>query len=292
MMEVKQAKFKYGQINPETGLVYLGRAKNCKDGMRWCTPEKYQERRAAISAWAKRLDVRDHIKTKRNTDHERSKRNAYKRANTADAPKFKGKNLEGQVFGMLTAISVAGSRDYGQKSPYHGGKKRLWLCRCECGNTTEVVTGSLLKEGGTRSCGCRSSEVAIENSKKSRHKIMKPESAFNTITSIYRRNAVKRNLCWELSPEQALLRFKGDCYFCGLPPSNLYKPRGYSQRYSGIDRLDNTKGYTVENTVSCCSICNHAKHTLGEAEFKEWILRAANHLMRSLEELDKQEGKK
>lgn len=287
MIDANQAQFKVGQINPETGLVYLGRAKSCKNGMRWCTPEKYEERRAAISAWAKRADVRDYIKTQRNTDHERSKRNSYRRAKNADAPKFKGKNIEGQVFGMLTAISVAGSRDYGQNAPYHGSKKRLWMCKCECGNTTEVMTGSLLKtNGGTRSCGCISSEVAVENSKKSRHKIMKPEAAFNLISGIYKRNAAKRNLCWELSAEEALSLFKGDCHFCGLQPSNLHKPRGYAQKYSGIDRLDNAKGYTAENTVSCCSICNHAKHTLGEAEFKAWILRAANHLQRAIDEME------
>ena len=90
-----QLQFKCGQINPETGLVYLGKAKSCKDGMRWCTPEKYSERRAAISAWAKRHDVREHIKTIRNTDLERSKRNAYKRARNAENPKFNGKNIEG-----------------------------------------------------------------------------------------------------------------------------------------------------------------------------------------------------
>ena len=289
-MDVNHAQFKCGQINPDTGLVYLGRSKSCKDGMRWCTPEKYKERRAAISAWAKRADVRDHIKTQRNTDHERSKRNSYKRAKNAESPKFKGKNIEGQVFGMLTVISVAGSRDYGQNEPYHGGKKRLWLCKCDCGNTTDVVTGNLLKEGGTRSCGCRSSEVAIENSRKSRHKIMKPEAAFNTISSTYKRNAFKRNLCWDLSAEEALSLFKGDCHFCGLPPSNLHKPKGYAQKYSGIDRLNNADGYTPINTVSCCSICNHAKHTLSPEVFESWILRAANHLTakRAIEEMDKQ----
>jgi hypothetical protein len=29
----------------------------------------------------------------------------------------------------------------------------VWLCRCECGRTTEVVA-SLLSAGDTRSCGC------------------------------------------------------------------------------------------------------------------------------------------
>lgn len=283
-MDDKASVFRYGQTNPDTGLICLGRAKSCKDGLRWCTPEKFIERKAAISDYKKRENVREHTKILRNTDHERSKRNSYARQKRAENPKYRGENIEGRIFGMLTAIAVAGSRDYGGGAPYHGGKKRLWSCKCECGNTTEVATGSLLKAvGGTKSCGCRSAEVAIENSKKSRHKIMKPEAAFNAIYGIYKSNAKKRGLEWDLSFEQAKALFNGDCNYCGLPPSNTHKPKGYHQKYSGIDRLDNAKGYAIENTVSCCSICNHAKHTIGESDFVAWIFKAANHLKNKMD---------
>lgn len=52
------------------------------------------------------------------------------------------KNLEGERFGKLTVIKYI-------KYP----KRNKWLCKCDCGNETEVTTDSLLS-GKTKSCGC------------------------------------------------------------------------------------------------------------------------------------------
>ena len=57
------------------------------------------------------------------------------------------KDLTGQKFGRLTVVKQNG----------HKGKKVAWLCRCDCGNYT-TVTGSELKTGGTKSCGCINKE--------------------------------------------------------------------------------------------------------------------------------------
>lgn len=59
------------------------------------------------------------------------------------------KDLTGQRFGRLTAISRAGSDTQG---------KATWRCRCECGNEV-VVTGTQLRRNNTRSCGCLKREV-------------------------------------------------------------------------------------------------------------------------------------
>jgi len=50
----------------------------------------------------------------------------------------------GQVFGKLVVLEQAGRDNL---------KKVLWRCRCECGNETVVVSGSLVT-GNTTSCGC------------------------------------------------------------------------------------------------------------------------------------------
>jgi len=52
-------------------------------------------------------------------------------------------DLTGRVFGKLFVLSFSELRD----------KKARWWCRCECGNTSEVVSQSL-RIGATRSCGC------------------------------------------------------------------------------------------------------------------------------------------
>lgn len=53
-------------------------------------------------------------------------------------------NLTGQTFGRLTVQSHQGSNRFHQS---------VWLCDCECGETS-VVVGSQLLNGRTKSCGC------------------------------------------------------------------------------------------------------------------------------------------
>ena len=59
-------------------------------------------------------------------------------------------DLTGQTFGRLTVIERT---DHKTKS-----RKTRWLCRCSCGNMTEVDAG-YLKGGQTRSCGCLNKEI-------------------------------------------------------------------------------------------------------------------------------------
>ncbi|WP_408902524.1 hypothetical protein [Methylobacterium radiotolerans] len=59
--------------------------------------------------------------------------------------------LTGQAFGRLTVQRLASSQRSG----------RRWLCRCECGNETEVWSNNLIS-GNTQSCGCLHKEVASD----------------------------------------------------------------------------------------------------------------------------------
>lgn len=57
------------------------------------------------------------------------------------------KNLIGKTFFKLTVIDEIPKEE--RKNP----KKVEWLCKCECGNTTRVIT-EYLNSGHTKSCGC------------------------------------------------------------------------------------------------------------------------------------------
>lgn len=54
-------------------------------------------------------------------------------------------DLTGQKFGRLTALY-----DTGKKT---ASRNCIWMCKCECGNSVEVDTGSLRSQH-TKSCGC------------------------------------------------------------------------------------------------------------------------------------------
>lgn len=60
-------------------------------------------------------------------------------------------NLLGQKFGKLTPIKQVYIND-----------KAGWLCQCECGNQTTVITNVLLS-GRTKSCGCINYSIGEKN---------------------------------------------------------------------------------------------------------------------------------
>jgi hypothetical protein len=59
------------------------------------------------------------------------------------------RDLTNQTFGRLTALWCAGRNRFGGA---------VWLCRCVCGNESEVESASLVADL-TRSCGCLRDEV-------------------------------------------------------------------------------------------------------------------------------------
>lgn len=67
------------------------------------------------------------------------------------------KDITGQRFGRLVAIEPTKRRSSGG-SPY-------WLCECDCGNET-IVVSYRLQSGVTKSCGCLRAEVAREKMRK------------------------------------------------------------------------------------------------------------------------------
>lgn len=53
-------------------------------------------------------------------------------------------DITGERYGKLVALKCVGINVH---------KRRIWLCRCDCGNEVNVLANSL-KTGRTISCGC------------------------------------------------------------------------------------------------------------------------------------------
>lgn len=100
------------------------------------------------------------------------------------------------------------------------------------------------------------------------------------VTFIYNRvkgNAKTRKIKWDLDINQFQKIAQNRCFYCNCIPSKSPGFRDRSPFYHGLDRLNNNLGYTVDNSVSCCSICNYAKHTLSIEEFKTWLTNCYTH---------------
>ena len=95
-----------------------------------------------------------------------------------------------------------------------------------------------------------------------------------------KRAARERNYEWLLTDEQAFALFVLPCHYCGAIATNhsTHPDANGSFRYNGIDRVDNSQGYTPENCVACCKHCNVAKRSMTVLEFRMWITQVYNHL--------------
>ena len=107
-------------------------------------------------------------------------------------------------------------------------------------------------------------------------------SAFNVYYNTYKTRARLRGKVFELSKEQFKEITSSSCSYCGAEPAITKSakkfPNGKYPRV-GIDRIDNSIGYTIGNSTPCCMTCNMAKGELTTEEFIAWIKRLHNYLI-------------
>jgi hypothetical protein len=179
-------------------------------------------------------------------------------------------DLTGQKFNRLTAIRFLRLSEQ---------RDSIWLWRCDCGNYRET-RASQIKTGRVKSCGCLTIDVM-----KSRTKPGK-ESAINQLYRIYANGAKVRNLEFSISKEELVEITSKVCFYCGtLPMQTVSRGTRYplteNYLHNGIDRWDNTKGYTMDNCVPCCEACNRAKHSKSQESFLMWMKSAYNYTYKS-----------
>lgn len=99
-----------------------------------------------------------------------------------------------------------------------------------------------------------------------------PLGRFNRL----KEDSKKRNIDLSISLEEFKLLINKNCFYCD---NNL----GLKTIYGvGLDRLDNTKGYTLDNVVPCCNFCNIVKgYLLTSDEMK----KVANLLINARKDL-------
>lgn len=174
-------------------------------------------------------------------------------------------DIAGRRYGKLVAV-----RDIGSKRG-----RRLWLCSCDCGETY-TSTVHELNQGKTNSCGCLHN---LDNPKvkAGRLRCRKPYgvASFNELYSGYRHSAKVRGRAFELTKSQFKVLTKQNCAYCGSEPLNRHHKKNTHGPYicNGVDRVDNSTGYTKDNCVPCCKFCNRAKSIGTVKEFVLWLER-------------------
>ena len=183
--------------------------------------------------------------------------------------KTKIETLINKIFGDLIVIGE------GEAAPTKNGYRRRKLkCKCSC-NTIKDYNYHDLVYGHSKSCGCKTAELMKEGKK-----YIPLAKARYRLYQLYIRNAKKRNYCFELTYEQFEKLTLTNCKYCNIKPNYILPNRNKTEfcTYNGIDRVDNTQGYTLNNVVSCCKICNFAKEQQTLEQFKEWVIRIYNNI--------------
>lgn len=141
--------------------------------------------------------------------------------------------------------------------------KAYYECKCACGNLSKVRRCDLA-HGKSRQCA----ECSVKDKV-----IFDFGSSKRSIIGTYRKNAKNSNRVWELTNEEALSFFAGNCHYCDREPQMAHTASINSGTYwyNGIDRVDNDLGYTIDNCVSCCWACNAAKRGMPVEDFIYWL---------------------
>ena len=149
-----------------------------------------------------------------------------------------------------------------------------WECVCDCGNK-HITTGECIRSGKSKSCGCN--RLTPPNKEKDRELAIWKQLYKSTIEKRSKKQGYKSDISFYEFRKIS----KQKCFYCGLENSNFATDRNSHRnkisdcviKYNGIDRIDSTKGYLINNVVACCKYCNTAKNTMTQKEFKQFIKR-------------------
>jgi hypothetical protein len=174
--------------------------------------------------------------------------------NNGTGAKARKLNLIGKKFGKLTVISEAPNIPSGQHT------RTQWLCLCDCGKQKIIRTGNL-RNGHVSSCGCWH-WLAIS--------LPPGEGSFRALYANYKLGAKERKLPFELTHEEFKILTSSPCFYCGCLPATVHnraRKISGSYTYNGLDRRNNSEGYTKTNSIPCCALHNRMKSVLSEKEF-------------------------
>jgi len=177
-------------------------------------------------------------------------------------PKY---NLMGKKFNLLLIIN----RD---KNTNRGNAR--WNCICDCGKTC-IVSGSDLRSGRRKSCGCLSKRYKEDNPKFSGYK-----DIYKSFWTRLKNNAKIRNLEFNLKIEEIYelyIKQNKKCALSGVPIKIYSTYRTNEKDAASIDRIDSKKGYYIDNIQWILKDINKIKMDMDNSLFIDLCKKVANY---------------
>lgn len=150
-----------------------------------------------------------------------------------------GKKLDitGQRFGKLVAIEFSHKNNCG---------KRMWLCKCDCGNYKTIDIHNLLRKTKTSTKTCGLCKKTMEGTKCYKHGMSKKR--------VYKCYKLMKNRCYNTHNKRFYLYGGRGITVCdewlGEQGSTKFINWALNNGYKDdltLDRIDNNKGYSPEN---------------------------------------------
>ena len=173
------------------------------------------------------------------------------------------KDETGKIYGQWKVIGLSEKESKSQTI--------YWECICSCGQVRDVI-GTSLRDGSSTSCGCTKTSP-----------VPAPESIYRKYYRSYKYGSIRKTNTYDFSLtfEEYKELIMEPCHYCGREPYDtkyLYNRKrkrninlDVSVKINGIDRVDNTKGYHIENCVPCCKMCNRMKLDYTEDDFLKQV---------------------
>jgi len=178
------------------------------------------------------------------------------------------------------------------------GNKRQLKFQCDCGSIYVTYCASSVASGRISSCGCYHREVIKERGKTW---VTKPKgmAARNGLFWNYCIKAKRHNQEFTLTKDEFSRFTSSNCFYCGAPPEKEFQSRKsrFMQNdgrriktgelipsynggclFNGLDRIDSSMGYVLNNVVPCCWTCNQAKSNMSQEAFYGWVVKIHSHL--------------
>lgn len=162
-------------------------------------------------------------------------------------------NLEGSKIGNITILKFA----------YKKKKLNFYYCLCDCGN--KLIKSKVSMTNKSRCFNC-----SLNNRPK---RVNKGIAAFRAYYRMYLTRTKREKIVFKINQSQFHFLTQQPCYYCGISRKNEMKIKGAeSYFFVGIDRVDNAKGYVIDNVVPCCHGCNRNKGSVSYEMAKKIII--------------------
>lgn len=175
-------------------------------------------------------------------------------------------DLVGSRSGQLVVQALSGWRSRNSK------KYLYYLCLCDCGRTCTIARNQIL-QNKTKSCGCLKKRKGPQNP---------GWKGAGELTGAYwtrvQHHATSRDIPLHVSIDAAWTQFQKQKGRCALTGWNITFSPHLTEQTASLDRIDSTKGYTVDNIQWVHKDVNLLKWDLPEHELIAWCQKVVDYV--------------